>query len=200
VVILVLVVLISSRKNAISLGVTAGITYLPWVVFATLYFGSPIPHTIIAKWVNYSQFNQSPYATHLAIILKYLSPFRNQASLEWLGTVIILGVACWGIWKSGLFREKAFYILMVFILLEVSRLTLTRATFFGRYFIPILWSTLILFGMGLGALWNRLKLTPIPRAVFLSLFIPLVIAQLITGISFARSMKEIQLYRYESSL
>ena len=70
--------LISSRKNAVNLGLTAVITYLPWVVFATIYFGSPIPHTIIAKWVNYSQFNQTSYFIHLAIILKYLSPFSRS--------------------------------------------------------------------------------------------------------------------------
>ncbi|MFZ1946604.1 MAG: hypothetical protein WAW06_03600, partial [bacterium] len=35
-----------SRAGAVPrFALAAGITYLPWVVFATLYFGSPIPHT-----------------------------------------------------------------------------------------------------------------------------------------------------------
>jgi hypothetical protein len=199
-VILVLATLISSRKKAVELGLTAAITYLPWVVFATAYFGSPIPHTIIAKWVNYSQFNQTSYFTHLAIILKYLSPFRDQTGLQWLGTSIVLGVACWGIWKNRILHEKAFYPLVIFALVEILRLTLTRATFFNRYFIPLLWATLILFGMGLGALWSRLRTAPAPRIVFLSLFVLWATAQVITGISFAQTIREKQTFRHEASL
>jgi hypothetical protein len=204
VIILVFVSLISSKKNAVVVGVTAALTYLPWVVFATLYFGSPIPHTVTAKWVNYIQFNQSPYIPHLAIIVKYLSPLGriegDQTVLQWIGVLIVLGVSCWGIWKSRIYQEKYFYVLIVFTLFEISRLTLTRATFFTRYFIPILWSTLILFGMGLGALWDRLKTIPIPRTIFLSSFVLLVIAQVMVGISYAQYYKEKQTFRHEASL
>jgi hypothetical protein len=199
-VILVLVTLVSSRKNAVTLGLTAVITYLPWVIFAALYFGSPIPHTIIAKWVNYSQFNQTSYLIHLAIILKYLSPFSNQTGLQWLGTLIVLGITAWGMWKNRIFQEKAFYVLLLFILIEISRLTLTRATFFTRYFIPVLWLTLIFFGMGLGALWDRLRTNRIPRIVFLSSFVLLIIVRVAAGISFAQSVREAQIFRHESSL
>jgi hypothetical protein len=199
-IILVLVTLISSRKKAVDLGVTAAITYLPWVVFATVYFGSPIPHTIIAKWVNYSQFDQTSYFIHLGIILKYLSPFGNQTILQWLGTVIISVVACWGIWKSKILQEKAFYVLMIFVLLEILRLTLTRATFFTRYFIPILWLTLIFLGMGLGALWDGFRTAPIPKIVFLSLFVVLAVVRVVTGVSFAQSVREAQVFRHEASL
>jgi hypothetical protein len=30
-------------------GVLAALLYLPWIVFATAYFGSPVPHTVVAK-------------------------------------------------------------------------------------------------------------------------------------------------------
>lgn len=200
VIILVLATLISNRRNAASLGITAVITYLPWVVFAIIYFGSPIPHTITAKWAAYSQFNQTSYLTHLATIFKYLSSFRDQIGLQVIGIICIFGVTCWGIWKNRAFQEKAFYILIIFALFEITRLTITRATFFNRYFIPILWLTLILFGVGLGTLWDRIRIAPISRAVFLSLFALFVISQAFTGISFAQNQEKKQTFRHESSL
>jgi hypothetical protein len=54
--------------------------------------------------------------------------------------------------------------------------------------------------MGLGTLWNRLRTVPTSKIVFLSLFVILAIAQVITGISLAQAVKEIQIFRYESSL
>ncbi len=198
--ILILVTMVENRKNAIIIGAIAAITYLPWIVYAAAYFGSPIPYTVTAKWVAYSLFDQTPYINHLGTVLRYLSPFREQINLQWLGTLLIMGVASWGIWKNRLFRDRSFYILIIFVLFEISRLTLTRATFFNRYFIPILWASLILFGMGLGTLWDKLKTNPTTRKIFLSLVILWAIAQIISGILFARSVRERQFFRHESSL
>jgi hypothetical protein len=54
--------------------------------------------------------------------------------------------------------------------------------------------------MGLGALWNRLRIAPAPRIIFLSLFALWTTAQVITGISFAQTIREKQTYRHEASL
>lgn len=111
-----------------------------------------------------------------------------------------MGVAGWGIWKNGTLRERPFLIPLIFILLEITRLTLTRATFFSRYFIPILWLTLIFFGMGLGALWSKLKADSVSRSLFLSLFALWATTHVVVGISFAGQIREVQTFRHEASL
>jgi hypothetical protein len=93
-----------------------------------------------------------------------------------------------------------FYTLAAFAVVETLRLTLLRATFFNRYFVPILWPVLILFGLGLGALWDRLKTAPVSRNVFLLFFIALTATQTAVGLESAQSVKDSQFFRNESSL
>jgi hypothetical protein len=38
--------------RAVRAGILAAVLYLPWIVWATWYYGSPIPHTIVAKGLN----------------------------------------------------------------------------------------------------------------------------------------------------
>jgi len=53
-----------------------GLGLLPWTVFATLYFGSPLPHTLMAKWVSY----QPPgFAARWAVLWGWLHPLEPQA-------------------------------------------------------------------------------------------------------------------------
>lgn len=127
------------------------LTYLPWFLFASWYFGSPIPHTITAKWVAYVQFNPSPFSEQALLVLNSLSPFSlfpvlNINLMSWL-TVLLCG------WH-GLRNIKLtwFNILPIFIVLEALRLAITKATFFPHYVYPALWATLLMLGLSLGAL------------------------------------------------
>ncbi len=44
-----------TRRSALSrIFVVAGSCYAPWLVFTTLYYGSPVPNTIVAKSLGYS--------------------------------------------------------------------------------------------------------------------------------------------------
>jgi len=93
-----------------------------------------------------------------------------------------------------------FLVLLTFIVIEVTRLTVTRATFFNRYFIPMLWATLVLFGVGLGVLWNVSRSARIPRYLF-SLFLTLTLLTIIgSGLTFAEAARAKQTFRYDKSL
>jgi hypothetical protein len=48
------------------------VTFGPWAIFATLYFGSPIPHTIVAKWAAYVS---APLGARLLELWQLLHPF-----------------------------------------------------------------------------------------------------------------------------
>jgi hypothetical protein len=191
---------IQSLKSSIRLALIAGLAYLPWVLFATAYFGSPIPFTVTAKWVAYSQFNASPLAEHLTTILEYLSPLRILGDCRFAGVAMLLALVGWAVARSEMTRERMFIILFAFIILEITRLTLTRATFFSRYFVPILWATLVLFGAALGLLWDRLRATRIPRHAFNFILALSLLTAVVSGVSFARATEARQTYRFEQSL
>jgi len=156
---LIAVEMIFNFKNAVRMGVVTALTYLPWVVFASLYFGSPIPYTITAKWVVYG-IPGPPLEIQLATILEYLSPFAFdrtfsfEAMLLAIGCITV-GIAAWQAIRFG--KNRAFLVLPLFGLLETARLALSGATFFSRYFHPLLWVVLILFAIGLASLWQTLS-------------------------------------------
>ncbi len=76
-----------------TIAIAAGIV-IPWVVFTFLYYGSPIPHTIVAKATIsrippiLSDGSILPWAAwltvqilgHLALLLRYLEPFNENWS------------------------------------------------------------------------------------------------------------------------
>ncbi len=200
VLILIILASFSRLQDAVRIAFISAVTYLPWVVFAFLYFGSPIPFTVTAKWVAYNLFNESPFLGQLSVILQYLSPFRADGNLSLWGTAITFILAVWGLWANRSMPKKGLVLLVIFIGFETARLTLTRTTYFSRYFVPILWAAMILAGVGLGALWERIKTTRLDRRLFLFFVFILFMLQIYTGFDSAKRVKDRQIYRQEQSL
>ncbi|HEV2475470.1 MAG TPA: hypothetical protein VGX22_02940 [Candidatus Dormibacteraeota bacterium] len=86
-----LYLLLINRRRAVVSAVIAAAIVLPWIVFTTLYYGSPIPNTIVAKnniypipafvtdgsvtpWLSWLG---SQLAGHTVILLYKLEPFRE---------------------------------------------------------------------------------------------------------------------------
>jgi len=67
----------------------AAITLAPWIVFATLYFGSPIPVTLGVKLVYYAHLINPLYAwgTVLYVLGNSLSPLLLYAALALIGLI-----------------------------------------------------------------------------------------------------------------
>jgi hypothetical protein len=194
---------LAERRLPWQFTVAAGMTYLPWVLFATFYFGSPIPHTIIAKELSYTVTNFQPLSHHLSVAWNFLAPFYIPP--EWgrfwqIGLATLTSLcAAWG--AVQLRRIAVLNVLTVFWVIEITRVTITRATFEGRYLIPLLVITLILAGLGLGALWKSLsRVGPLWRwggALGLALVLAVSL-----GISYreAEFYRRSQSYRNEASL
>jgi hypothetical protein len=192
----------SNRKNALKIAWLTTLVYLPWLIYSTLYFGSPIPHTITAKWVAYTQTDQVPYLSHLFVLVKWLNPFQIPGQLEGVGILIafcILGIAAWQ--TSRIYRQQQLAVLPLFVSLEAVRIVLSRATIFNRYFVPVFWVVMILLGLGLGSLVEKL-----PRVRSLSLswksfsFLAFLCLFVGLGIRPAESARTGQTYRNERSL
>lgn len=198
--------LLSNLKDAVRLITITGIVYLPWLVFSTVYFGSPIPHTVSAKWVAYAEFNETPLIQHLTLLAQYLSIFEiprdnDQArSLIFISSFLAFVTLCLAFWQvSRIWRDHRLVVLPIFAVLEIIRLTLTRQTFFDRYFVPTLWVILILAGLTLGAIWNLLELTRL-RKLYAATLVVGVISIFFFGVQRAQTIRVKQLYRNEASL
>ena len=50
----VLYIFVTKRSALLRTLAIAGAVYAPWLIFTTLYYGSPVPHTIIAKSLGYT--------------------------------------------------------------------------------------------------------------------------------------------------
>jgi len=51
--------LVVDRKVLWRSGVIAAAIYAPWIIFAMLYYGSPVPNTVVAKWLGYPLWTRS---------------------------------------------------------------------------------------------------------------------------------------------
>lgn len=58
---------------------------IPWLVFAWIYFGTPIPHSVIAKTVAY---HISPDAALIRLLQHYATPFYDQGVLGVAGIAL----------------------------------------------------------------------------------------------------------------
>jgi hypothetical protein len=143
-----------SRRLPLKFLLSAALTFLPWAVFATLYFGSPLPHTVFAKQVAYAT-GMPPLLDRAAALLRGLTPFFlpyiPPQVVQWVGAATLL-VAALGAAANR--RRPWLLVLPAFCLAEFVRLVFTGATFESRYFAPLVWALIVLFGLGLGALWR----------------------------------------------
>jgi hypothetical protein len=199
---LFLIEVFSNGRSGLKIAWPTTLVYLPWVIFATLYFGSPIPHTITAKWVAYTQPNQDPYLSQLFALVKWLNPLHLPDQLEVVGILIalsIVGIATWQ--TSRIIKHKQLAILPMFVFLESIRIVLSRATIFSRYFAPTFWAVLILLGLGLGSLVKKLRSSR-SLSLFWRSFWGLVFLSLFLGLGFraAGRVRTAQIYRHEGAL
>lgn len=63
----------------------------PWLVFGTLYFGSPFPHSIAAKTAAY---RLPPEAAFVRLLQHYATPFFEQNVLSPAGVFVVFAVYC----------------------------------------------------------------------------------------------------------
>ena len=188
----------TSRKRAATLAGVAALTYLPWIIFASLYFGSPVPHTITAKQVAYG-LSGSAVSGHLATVLAYLSLLDLQLGSRLphlLAGGVTLGLAVWQAVRSR--SNRALLALSVFAALEFAGLVLTRSTFQARYMYPLLWAVLCLSTLGAASLFRATAL----RGRWLAgaaVVIGLAALLLQAGLA-AKRVQAVQQYRYEASL
>jgi hypothetical protein len=154
--VLALAGLLMWRRRAVVFASVTALTYLPWVVFAWLYFGTLIPETVIAKQVAYA-VNAPPWTSRLDLLFRWLTPvtlFTSQGVARAAAAFTIL-VALLGAWT---YRKHAWVrVLLSFLVVESVALVALNMTVEERYFIPTLYVLLLFFGLGLTVLWGMIS-------------------------------------------
>lgn len=181
------------RRFAQAVGVALAV-YLPWIVFTTLYYGSPIPNTIIAKSLGYRLWLQEPGLTW-AKAAGHIAE-RITGSYEFDNIVQLLGPAFAGhgnhfqrlVHDGGLIcdamvllaaiggiavcvrRQRAWYPVLAFVLVYGLYYIFAVACIFGWYVVPFAAMTLLLSIRGLQALSGVLRRSAAHVALGLAAF------------------------------
>jgi hypothetical protein len=123
----------------------AAITVAPWVVFATLYFGSPIPVTLQVKLVYYAHLINPVYAwgTVLYVLDNSLPPLLLYAALTGLGLLTNI-------------KQKYVLMIFVWIVLYIAINMITSPNSHHWYYTPPVPFIIILAALGWGFLLGRL--------------------------------------------
>jgi len=145
-----------SRRVVVFLLIT-GLIYLPWLIFAQLYFGSVIPLTAIAKQAAYA-IGEQPWTNRFMVLYGWLAPFTilDQPVLARIFSLITISVAAFGFWVHR--RIVFVQVVALFFVLQSAAVIILNMTVEQRYMIYSLYALLVLFGMGLMAILSFFSL------------------------------------------
>jgi len=102
---------------------------LPWVVFTTIYFGSPIPNSATAKSITYAHYPLWSFS--LTMFSQLTSRLNLIISIPFiLATVTSIFYV--------LFKKKKFQIVSIWTILYIAFFSITGAPMHGWYFAPLL--------------------------------------------------------------
>jgi len=172
-----LYVLTVNPKQFVKTAATALGVYLPWIVFTTLYYGSPVPNTIVAKSLGYSLWLTEPGLTWTGIvdnlaerltgsyafdnIVQPLGPsfaghgnhFKPLLQDKGLICDVMVVLAIIGGVSVCVRRQRAFYPILAFVLVYGAYYVFAVAFVFGWYVVPFAAITLLLSVRGLQVLY-----------------------------------------------
>lgn len=118
-------------KAGIKYALLTGLVMLPWLIFATWYFGSPIPHSIIAKSLTY----RSTVHMEWLYVLWYI--FAQRGGIG--GSLLIAALLATGgvavLLRPTLRPIRAYLVWMV---LYIVTFTFFQSGRFGWYYTPIM--------------------------------------------------------------
>ena len=165
-------IFLTAKTSLIRILSIAGGTYAPWLIFTTLYYGSPVPHTILAKNLGYSRWTaRTPFLSqafwsntwariHDWIFLPMGPAFAGHGSgfikfaddgliSRMCILVILLGCA------AMIFRFHKFYIIPLGSLLAYSLYYIYFVpAIFGWYLVPFSAINCLLLVFALNALFD----------------------------------------------
>lgn len=141
--------LLRSRKSFLVQGVAFVLTMLPWIVFATLYFGSPVPNSMVAKGVVrpgmvHALFDPARVKDYILWFVSGTGIGENLRVLPFWAA--ILAVGAWRVLKNG---ARDLSVLVVYPFVYAVMMYLGRAPRYEWYLLPITFVSLPVAAIGL---------------------------------------------------
>jgi hypothetical protein len=139
----------------------AVIPYGTWMVYATLAFGSPLPHSILAKAAAY---HLAPSDSLIRLIQHYATPFLEQ---NWIGAPLAVGIGLWlypflfvlGVRQVTKARPRPPLVIWAWVLypwLYLVTFAIPNPLIFRWYLTPPLPAYFFFIFIGLEMIWTRL--------------------------------------------
>jgi hypothetical protein len=144
------VAFLSHHRRLEQQAVALGALWIPWVTFATLYFGSPLPNTMLAKGVirpGREGLLLDPVHFH-RLSRWYLSgagfASDHRLFLAWLA---LMGLGLYALSRA---RRRELWLLAIFPPLYAVLMYWKRAPMYQWYLLPMMLCCLLLGGLGVG--------------------------------------------------
>jgi hypothetical protein len=154
-----------NRHKAVVAGVLALITLTPWIAFATWYYGSPVPHTIIAKSAAFITYPApgsgipdwgiwvwKQFGDHIGTLLRSFEPFFENTFVFGAPVPTIVAETCamatFLLVGTGLvvgLRRKPLWPLVAFLVLDTIYRVLLLPISYSDWYVPPFTATAILF-------------------------------------------------------
>ncbi len=177
-----------NRKQALILAFACLAALVPWLIFSFSYFGSPIPHSLLAKKLIHPLFAS-------LVFKKYLYWFfglQEQGSKWVLGLPILIAYTLFAVLGAGraVWRERKLLVFILWIGFFFAGMVYGRVGPFHWYRIPMLSGYLILAALGIqwvsqAALRRNQKLAD-GLSVFLAISLAACFIYFLPAISFEK--------------
>src|SRR5262249_19724160 len=163
------VLLIWHRKAVLGFAIPAATVALPWFIFATLYYGSPVPHPVVVKSydsplgsMDWSQILDWPQIlAYLKLWWKEVAPFRQYFAWNhsppvsdiWLQVIVGVAAACAAIGAKWAARiEPRILTVFAFLVGFIIYRTAARVNPYFMWYLPPFTALFFLFAAA-GVAW-----------------------------------------------
>ena len=155
---------IQDRREALKGALIIALISLPWLIWSSLYFGSPIPHSITAKSITYKNaIGQATFYLLTFLGTGTIGPYQSPLALL-SGLVVALPLMLIGV-KAIKKNKPQFLALVIYPLLySVVMIIVNPAMYFSWYYVPLIPGIIFLM---FSAIW----FLPIQRAMIKHLLI-----------------------------
>jgi hypothetical protein len=152
-------------KEAVRGAIITVVITLPWIVWATLYFGSPLPHTITAKSITYKILTgEAVYYLLTFLGTGTIGPYASPLYLL-PGFLVVLPVFVIGLYQVTKELPKIAVIVFYPALYLIVMSVVNPAMYFSWYYPPLIPG--LLFGI-FSFIWFALRIPPKQKIVLAS--------------------------------
>jgi hypothetical protein len=171
----------TNRRGFLKVVAVAAVVYLPWILFTTWYYGSPVPNTILAKSLGYPLWSEAPNLTRADVwrnvVNSLTGTYGSGAIFQPLGPSFgghgtafrpliadhgricdaMAVLAAIGAIAAVVKRQWALLPALAFVLVYGAYYTFCVAVVFGWYIVPFVVMALLLSVCGLEAVGSLLR-------------------------------------------